>query len=100
MVKARQYFLHCGNRRMGSGNQRVSAGEGEGGQTHWLAEEERIGKRDGEENTRKSDSWPCPTLLLFMSWRGSISASALLHKLSLSRPSTGMFFTALVINLI
>lgn len=46
---------------MGRGNQRVSTGEGEGGQTHWLAEEERIGKRDGEENTRKSDSWPCPT---------------------------------------
>lgn len=43
----------------GEGNQRV--GEGEGGQTHWLAEEERSGKRDDEENTRKSDSWPCPT---------------------------------------
>lgn len=46
---------------MGRGNQRVSAGEGEGGQTHWLAEEERSGKRDGEQNTRKSDSCPWPT---------------------------------------
>lgn len=46
---------------MGRGKQRVSTGEGEGGQTHWLAEEERSGKRNGEENTRKSDSWSCPT---------------------------------------
>lgn len=40
---------------------RVSTGEGEGGQTHWLAEEERSGKRDGKENTRKFDSWSWPT---------------------------------------
>ena len=54
-------FCNVETERMGRGRQRVSTGEGEGGQTHWLAAEERSGKRDGEENTRKSDSWSCPT---------------------------------------
>lgn len=40
-----------------------------GGQTHWLAEEERSGKRD-RENRRKSDSWLCLTLLLYIRREG------------------------------
>lgn len=41
----------------GEGKHRVRTGEGEGGQTLWLAVEgEKSGKKDSKKNTRKSDS--------------------------------------------
>lgn len=67
---------------MGRRKQKVSTGEGTGGQTHWLAEEERSGKRDSRENTRKSDSWLCPTSLLYIRRGALISAWMLLFRLS------------------
>ena len=43
--KSKQWFLDCGNWRMGRRMCRASAGEGEGGQTHWLAAEGKKWKK-------------------------------------------------------
>lgn len=74
-VTAQRQFARCGNGRMGEWKGEKVQGRESGrerGRQARLAgsarrKELKKRKRDGRENTRKSDSWPRPTWLLFMS---------------------------------
>lgn len=69
---------------MGRRKQKVSTGEGKAGQTHWLAEEERSGKRDSREKRRKSDSRLWPESLLDIR-RGALTSASLGSLISVFR---------------